>query len=108
MTTQEYEEFVRDSWFGAAKAEDQHLVDLFICSTGLGGETGEVLEKLKKFVRDGTTPTGLKEELGDVLYYLTTIGRTFGISLEDIMQGNKNKLEARITKGTLRGSGDTR
>lgn len=108
MTNQEYERFVQETWIGNSRAENQELSDLFICTVGLGGETGEVLEKIKKLVRDGTPPVGLREELGDVLYYVTTIGRTFGISLTDIMQGNKDKLEARLRKGTLRGSGDTR
>lgn len=104
-----YEKFVEETWLGKENAEDKELTDLFIMSTGLGGEAREVLENLKKFVRDGTLDKQkLKKELGDVLYYLTTIGRTFGFSLEDIMQANIDKLTNRLAKGTMRGSGDDR
>jgi NTP pyrophosphatase (non-canonical NTP hydrolase) len=104
-----YEKFVESTWLGREKAEDRELSDLFIMSTGLGGEAGEVLENLKKYVRDGTLDVvKLKKELGDVLYYLTTIGRTFGFSLEEIMQANIDKLTNRLAKGTMRGSGDDR
>lgn len=62
-------------------------------STGLGGETGEVLEVLKKRIRDKDLDDNkLVLELGDVLYYLTRISAHFGYSLEDIMYANTNKL----------------
>lgn len=105
----EYEEFVKKTWLGCKDREDRHLKDLFIMATGLGGEAGEVLEKLKKFIRDDyLDKETLKKELGDVLYYLTTIAATFGFSLEDIMNGNIDKLTNRLANGTMRGSGDFR
>lgn len=109
MNLTEYEEFVNSTWIGSEDSHNKNLKDLFICTAGLGGETGEVLEKLKKYVRDGTLDIpSLEKELGDVLYYLTTITRIFGLSLESVMNGNVEKLTRRLTNGTMRGSGDNR
>lgn len=104
-----YEEFVLAAWLGADDLPAQNLRDLFICSTGLPGETGEVCEKLKKYVRDGTLDKdALCRELGDVLYYLTAISLVFGITLEEVVQGNMDKLVDRAKRGVMRGSGDQR
>lgn len=82
-----------------------------ICSAlGLAGEVGEVTELIKKELRDdiGLSPLSLKKELGDVLCYLVDIGAMYGISLEDIASTNIEKLESRLDRGTLHGSGDNR
>ena len=63
---------------------------------GLNGETGEVAEKVKKFVRDlnfKMTPEWkslLKKELGDVFWYLSETARQAGFMLEDISNMNHN------------------
>lgn len=104
----DYDKFVKDTWVGNKLGADD-LRDLFICTTGLAGEAGEVSEKLKKFVRDDTLDVdNLVKELGDVLYYLVTIGHRFGFSLEDIQNANVDKLVGRMQRGTMRGSGDNR
>jgi NTP pyrophosphatase (non-canonical NTP hydrolase) len=109
MNTTQYETFVRDKWLGAAPIEERHLRDMYICTSGLGGETGEVLEKLKKIVRDGQLDSdGLKKELGDVLYYLTYITLAFGFTLDDVIKTNVEKLTDRQTRGTIQGNGDNR
>lgn len=81
-----------------------------ICSLGLSGEVGEVMELIKKELRDGTEidRKNLVKELGDVLAYLTLIGEQYGISLEEIAKANLNKLNDRRIRGTLRGSGNDR
>lgn len=85
------------------------LRDLFIMATGLGGETGEVLEKLKKWIRDGNFDRdAMKKELGDQLYYLTKTAGRCGLTLDEIMAGNVAKLESRAARGTTQGSGDDR
>ena len=40
----------------------------------------------------------MKEELGDVLWYIATIGTTVGLSLEDIAESNILKLKKDIQK----------
>jgi NTP pyrophosphatase (non-canonical NTP hydrolase) len=87
---------------------------LMIYSMGLAGESGEVIEKLKKAMRDrgGAVDEGekqlLQKELGDVLWYLSEISRMLGIPLQDIAEMNIEKLASRKERGTLHGAGDTR
>jgi NTP pyrophosphatase (non-canonical NTP hydrolase) len=85
------------------------LRDLFIMATGLGGEAGEVLEKLKKWIRDGNFDRDdVKKELGDLLYYVTKTAGRCGLTLDEVMAGNVAKLESRAARGTTQGSGDNR
>ena len=83
---------------------------------GLAGETGEVLEIIKKMIRDkgGVFETTqedrekLKKELGDVLWYLSAIARYNDIKLEDIAKTNLEKLASRQRRDKIHGSGDNR
>lgn len=109
----EFSEWARTKWFSAAcehgDEEYKFLRNLFIMSTGLGGETGEVLEYLKKYIRDGTLDEKhLIYELGDVLNYITAICRAFNILPSAVLDANIEKLESRLARGTQRGSGDDR
>lgn len=99
-----YERFVAQQWSHrrnpagkvGAEFDAAALRQLFIMTTGLSGEAGEVVELLKKHVRDGKLDVdALALELGDVLYYLTRIGQEFGLSLADIQERNQLKLIAR-------------
>jgi len=94
----EYQEWVKQMWKGNPKAK-YTLKDKFIMTAGLGGETGEVLEILKKSERDGKLDLEhLTEELGDVLYYLTMICNYHNINLIDVIQGNVEKINFRYAK----------
>lgn len=81
---------------------------------GLAGEAGEVAEKVKKIIRDksgklnATDAEAIKLELGDVLFYITCLAATIGTDLDDVMQGNIDKLTSRKARGMLGGSGDNR
>ena len=75
---------------------------------GLCGESGEVAEKVKKHLRDGTSLDELKKELGDVLWYLASIASDLNISLNDIALTNVEKLQSRMERGKIQGSGDNR
>ena len=84
--------------------------DLTIAALGIGGEAGEVQEKIKKEIRDGTDAkaAGVLKELGDVIFYACTIARYYGYKPSDILKANYDKLESRMARGTQRGSGDSR
>lgn len=87
-----FEEWVASRW-GPVELLSRNWI---IASMGLAGETGEVLEHLKKHLRDGKHPNeDLKLELGDVLHYLTVIAQSYGWSLQELMDANQDKLEAR-------------
>ncbi|MDU7040162.1 MAG: MazG nucleotide pyrophosphohydrolase domain-containing protein, partial [Lactococcus lactis] len=47
-------------------------------------------------------------ELGDLLWYLATSARYLGISLEQVASENIEKLESRLNRGKISGSGDER
>lgn len=81
---------------------------------GLGGETGEVLEKIKKILRDENEKITeekkeeIIKEMGDVLWYLAALSKEFNISLSEIAEKNISKLSSRKERGVLHGSGDKR
>lgn len=67
---------------------------------GLIGEAGSVISELKKNLRDGTSYTNyktkLKEELGDVLWYISTIASQNDLDLEVIAADNLKKIKDRF------------
>ena len=101
MRTRDYEKFVNDFWTSRRAADESNeMRQRFIMTVGLAGECGEVCELLKKQVRDGVLDReDLCLELGDVLYYLTKITHHNGLTLNDLMTKNKEKLEHRRKHG---------
>ena len=81
---------------------------------GLVGESGEVAEKIKKILRDKKgifdyeSKLALKKELGDVLWYLSNLCDELDFSLSDVANENLEKLNLRLSKGKISGSGDDR
>ena len=81
---------------------------------GLTGEAGEVANKVKKIIRDGSNKdddslvSEIKSEIGDCLWYIAVLANDFNIKLSDIASANLEKLEKRKQKGTIHGSGDNR
>ena len=75
---------------------------------GLVGEAGEVANKIKKVIRDGTSPNNVRDELGDVLWYLAMLSTELGYSLDTVADKNLWKLANRKTRNVLGGSGDNR
>ena len=81
---------------------------------GLCSEAGELCGKYKKLLRDSNghiTPefrAAMAAELGDVLWYVALLATDLGFGLEDIAQGNLDKLNSRMARGVISGSGDHR
>ena len=81
---------------------------------GLSGETGEFAEKIKKILRDKDGKASdedkkeLAKELGDILWYVNSVGLYLGFSLEEIAQMNLDKVLSRKQRGVTKGSGDNR
>lgn len=82
---------------------------------GLTSEVGEIADKLKKQIRDRPNePLDAKQileiqkEIGDVLWYLARLNDHFGLSFQDTMQINIDKLTKRLTSNKIKGSGDNR
>ena len=68
---------------------------------GLGGESGECLDIVKKHLFQGheLDKEHLAEELGDVAWYLAVSAHAIGMDLESILQGNVDKLRKRYPDG---------
>jgi len=87
---------------------------LMYCCMGLAGETGELIEKIKKVMRndDGHMTDEKREkiklEIGDVLWYLSQVARLSGISFQESAEANVKKLADRRERGVIRSEGDTR
>tara|TARA_R100000152_G_C6781143_1_gene215039 strand:+ start:244 stop:570 length:327 start_codon:yes stop_codon:yes gene_type:complete len=81
---------------------------------GLAGESGEVCEKIKKYLRGDYTLSDeekieeLEKEIGDVLWYLANLASDLHLSLEDIANMNIEKLQDRKNRNVLKGEGDNR
>lgn len=100
-----FSEVVSHTWNYArryAPGSDRELLNI---TTGLGAETGEVLDVIKKWYchtdrRDDlnaydTFRQKLVYELGDVLYYWMMCLDFFNISIEEVVDANCIKLESR-------------
>jgi NTP pyrophosphatase (non-canonical NTP hydrolase) len=72
-----------------------------IASMGLAGESGEVIDYLKKWVGHGheLDRDYVEKELGDVLWYLAEIATALEMDLEKIALKNNDKLESRYPGG---------
>ncbi|MBW6442493.1 nucleoside triphosphate pyrophosphohydrolase family protein [Patescibacteria group bacterium] len=81
---------------------------------GLGGETGEVLEEIKRVLRDDNSKVSeerkknIEKEMGDVLWYLATLSTELGLDLNKIAELNIEKLSSRKERDQLHGSGADR
>lgn len=72
-----------------------------VLALGLAGEAGEAIDYLKKVEGHGhpLQPDRLAGELGDVLWYLSSLASAYGLCLGDVAQGNIAKLKARYPDG---------
>lgn len=79
---------------------DKQVMILWACF-GLGGEAGEVQDHIKKgiFHQQGIDREKVKNELGDVMWYIAALCRELDITLEEVMNHNVEKLKARYPDG---------
>ncbi len=76
---------------------------------GLAGEAGEVANKVKKMLRDGTfNRDDVAGEIGDCLWYIASLCRDLNFDMGYIARCNLDKLHSRMERGTIKGSGDKR
>jgi NTP pyrophosphatase (non-canonical NTP hydrolase) len=99
-TLQDFANWVESGWTRKVDTERDALRELSVMTLGLAGETGEVIEHIKKEIRgDGPLDKSeLELELGDVLHYLCRIASHYGIGMNEIMACNVLKIEARRGK----------
>jgi NTP pyrophosphatase (non-canonical NTP hydrolase) len=74
---------------------------LMVAALGLAGEAGEFANLVKKMTAHGHDfdPEALKDELGDVLWYLSEAATAAGLDLNLVAQDNVDKLLKRYPEG---------
>jgi len=84
-------------------AADFHIdVDRVMCSAlGASGEAGELANKIKKLIyhEHCFAQLEIREEIGDVLWYLAELCTAFGWDMGTIAEENLSKLSERYPDG---------
>lgn len=89
-------------------------LDYVYPALALAEEAGEVAGKYAKAVRDcngnidSERRDGIKKELGDVMWFVAELSTQLGLTLEEVMAANIEKLTSRKARGVISGSGDNR
>ena len=111
----DYEMRLDDYQTQASKTAVYNDADIIIYpSLGLLSEAGEVAGKIKKVLRDKNgmfSPEDraeISKEVGDTLWYIASLCTDLGIGMETVAQQNLDKLNSRMARGVLGGSGDNR
>lgn len=96
-TEQDYREFVEGLFVKRREGIDGFMH----AASGLAGESGEVLDHVKKTWVYGKPFDYAKvlEEMGDTLHYFTMMCIKMGISWEDVIANNVTKLKKRYPNG---------
>ncbi|MDA7734647.1 nucleoside triphosphate pyrophosphohydrolase family protein [Gammaproteobacteria bacterium] len=90
---------------------------LLTAALGLGSETGEFVEIVKKMILQGKPASDenifhMKRELGDIMWYWTTACASLGLDPFEVISENQKKLEARygesfeVERSEVRKEGD--
>ena len=90
---------------------------LLTAALGLGSETGEFVEIVKKMFLQGKPPSEdnifhMKRELGDIMWYWVTACASLGLDPYEVISENQEKLAARygekfeVERSEVRKKGD--
>jgi NTP pyrophosphatase (non-canonical NTP hydrolase) len=96
---------------------DIKIPRLLTAALGLGSETGEFVEIVKKMILQGKPASEdnifhMKRELGDIMWYWTTACASLGLDPYEVISENQKKLEARygekfeVQRSEVRKDGD--
>lgn len=77
-------------------------LSLLHATIGISGESGELLDSVKKHVmyNKPLDVENVVEELGDLYFYMEALEQSLGLSKENILQHNINKLSVRYSSGS--------
>lgn len=96
MSLKEYQELCKLS---AKKFEtDEH--EILTWGLGIAGEAGDVASCIKKtFAHKNDQRQGIRENIGDTLWYAAMICNFFGWDFQEILDENIKKLKERYPEG---------
>ena len=82
-------------------ASNPALLQSLHAAIGISGEAGELIDAVKKSAMYGKPldVENVKEELGDICWYMALMLKSIGSSFEEVMGLNNSKLEARYPSG---------
>lgn len=99
---QQYQQFVdsrtlKDLNPVSSRVQSQSTGTLLHAVIGISGESGELIDAVKKHVFYGKDldVNNVKEELGDILFYVGMACNALGISMDDVLDQNVEKLSKR-------------
>lgn len=97
MTANEYQALAMTTLNPALSRRDVLINSVM----GLCGESGEAIDIVKKWLAQGheLDKAHLAKELGDIAWYLAEAATALDIPLEEILQGNLDKLKKRYPEG---------
>lgn len=107
MTINEYQKLAMTTLSPAVSTKKDALINGVM---GLCGESGEAIDIVKKWLAQGheLDREHLIKELGDVAWYLAETAAALDVSLEDVLQGNIDKLKKRYPDGFEAGRSQVR
>ena len=93
-------ESLKKSFIEIEENSDIKTPRLLTAALGLGSETGEFVEIVKKMFLQGKPPSEdnifhMKRELGDIMWYWVTACASLGLDPYDVISENQEKLAAR-------------
>ena len=96
MPLKKYQELCKKT----AKSFDTKEKEILTWGLGIAGEAGDVASCIKKtFAHDNDQKQGIRENLGDTLWYAAMICNFFDWDFQEILQENIAKLEKRFPNG---------
>ena len=97
MTVNEYQKLAMTTLNPALEQKDVLINGVM----GLCGESGEAIDIVKKHLAQGhpLDREKLIKELGDIAWYLAETATALDVTLEEVLQGNIEKLRRRYPEG---------
>lgn len=97
MEIEEYQNLTQRT---AGNAMDDSEKQLMNWGLGIAGEAGDVAGCIKKTVgHKNDQIDGIRENLGDTMWYISEICNFYGWKLEDVLEENIEKLRKRYPEG---------
>ena len=96
MNLNEYQELCKKT----AKKFETDEKEILTWGLGITGEAGDIASCIKKtFAHDNDQKLGIKENIGDTLWYAAMICNFFGWNMEEVLNENIEKLGKRFPNG---------